>query len=289
MNSNLAVIAFVMLALVIIGGGVYLMGSNKTTGHIVQEQQAPETKPVAQEQQDSEAKSGTPVQGRLMLEPRIEIVSAPMSVEAGDIFLVSWRVDSEAKTTPHMAVHYGRFSVPNPSGPDDYPSASVFLCSRQQCSLPGFFSVSLGIFDAGTYYFRAHAVIDGNNVWSEERTIEVSDTSANQPTPEVNQPMPSSTSYYDIEADDHGFYSADSSRISSLSVSRGSEAALKFAVRKENVYYGGLDFRGCGVLSNTTKPGDSIEVRFVPESDCDITSYWPLSGVKKSALHVSVA
>jgi len=54
------------------------------------------------------------------------------------------------------------------------------------------------------------------------------------------------------------------------------------------VYYGGLDFRGCGVNTPTIPPGGSTSIQFTAGSNCQITSYWPTSGVVKSSFLVSV-
>lgn len=63
---------------------------------------------------------------------------------------------------------------------------------------------------------------------------------------------------------------------------------LTFNVRSENVYYGGLDFRGGPVDSGTILPGGSKTVTFTAESDFTITAYWPSSGVVKYHIPVSV-
>lgn len=101
------------------------------------------------------------------------------------------------------------------------------------------------------------------------------------------QPPPT-TKEFTIEADDSGFYK-DGQMISSIQTSNGDMVKITFQVRSQGVYYGGLDFRGCGQNSGGTVPGGSTIVQFTADSTCTITSYWPSSGVVKSNLQVIVS
>ena len=92
---------------------------------------------------------------------------------------------------------------------------------------------------------------------------------------------------FTIEADDIGFYT-NGEDISSITVSKGGEVEIIFKVLEDNVYYGGLDFRGCGVDSGGIRPGMENTVNFVAKETCTITSYWPTSGVVKDDLKVIV-
>lgn len=90
---------------------------------------------------------------------------------------------------------------------------------------------------------------------------------------------------FTVEADDKGFY-INGEDISSIRVPEGTHVYITFQVRSKGVYYGGLDFRGCGESSGGTKPGKSTEIEFTASDDCKITSYWPSSGIAKDTLHV---
>ncbi len=103
----------------------------------------------------------------------ITITSAPASAATSQEVAISWRIDGKNATIPHTAVHYGTSSVANPAGPADYPLASTFLCTTRPCKIPGQFLANIKINETGTYYYRAHAIIDGENIWSEEKTIEI--------------------------------------------------------------------------------------------------------------------
>ncbi len=85
-----------------------------------------------------------------------------------------------------------------------------------------------------------------------------------------------------VEADDYGFYPSE------LTFSKGSKVILTLVVKRSNVYYGGLDFRSEKFKTEPVKPGNTTKVEFVADKSFVISSYWPLSGVKKADLQVIV-
>lgn len=93
--------------------------------------------------------------------------------------------------------------------------------------------------------------------------------------------------FFTIEADDSGFYSNEK-KISFIEVEKDKDIEITLKVRKNNVYNGGLDFRGNGIKTGSVKPGNSILFSFKAESDFDIKSYWPASSVLKDTLSVRV-
>ncbi len=211
-----------------------------------------------------------------IVEPFIDVTDAPLAVKAGDSFAVAWNVNGNPQAIRHTAVHYGPASLA-PQTPSDYPKASQFLCVDAPCQIPGEFSVQLTIAEPGKYYYRAHAVVDGKNIWSAERSVSVIvPFQSAAPLPETD---------YVLEADDNGFYSGIE-RISSLRVTAGETISIRFDVRRENVYFGGLDFRGCG--KNVTAPPDNSAVlEFTANAACSITSYWPVTDIKKETLEIA--
>lgn len=92
---------------------------------------------------------------------------------------------------------------------------------------------------------------------------------------------------FTIDADDFGFY-IDNKDITSVSLRKGESVEITYNVKSTGVYYGGLDFRGCGQNTATVLPGGSTIVKFQAESNCDIKSYWPSSGVLKDQMTVNI-
>jgi plastocyanin len=112
--------------------------------------------------------------GRLVTDTQVILTTAPQAATVGDMVYIGWRVTGEQKTIPHTAVHYGPESIPDPKGPSDYPDATKYQCTQVSCPVPGFFSGYMQFNEPGTYYYRAHAVVDGKAVWSREVEITVS-------------------------------------------------------------------------------------------------------------------
>jgi hypothetical protein len=101
----------------------------------------------------------------------VEVLNAPATAVAGKSFDVMWRVNSPSvKTIPHTAVHYGPESKSEPLTLTSYPT----LTQVQNGTIPANFSAKIIINATGITYFRAHAIVDGVNYWSQERTINIS-------------------------------------------------------------------------------------------------------------------
>lgn len=103
------------------------------------------------------------------------------------------------------------------------------------------------------------------------------------PEPTVTAAPSPQTQEFKLEADDFGFYPS-----SSITASKGAKVKIIFAVRPTGVYYGGLDFRSSKFSSKNARPGESTDVEFVADESFTVTSYWPLSGVKKAEMKVEV-
>ncbi|HII03118.1 TPA: hypothetical protein HA351_16180 [Methanosarcinaceae archaeon] len=103
-------------------------------------------------------------------EVSVEVLQAPESVETGQSFLVRWQVNSPVETEiSHTAVHYGPEPVSGELTLESYP----FLTVPKNGSIPAEFEDSLVLEEAGTVYFRAHAIVDETSYWSDEQSIEV--------------------------------------------------------------------------------------------------------------------
>ncbi len=90
-----------------------------------------------------------------------------------------------------------------------------------------------------------------------------------------------------IDADDFGFY-LNANRVDAISVKKNSKVNIKFTVRNDRVYYGGLDFRSPKFTTAQVRPGGSAEVEFIADSAFTISAYWPISSVLKETLKVVI-
>lgn len=211
----------------------------------------------------------------------ISVVTAPQTARVGEPVNISWKVSGAEKTISHTAIHYDYTSHPGTFGSDIGPQASEYLKLTSEYAsgsfnIPNTFSAIVIPYQAGTLYYRAHAIVDGKNYWTDEKSISIAAT----------QPPVATVDRFSIDADDSGYYS-DSKKISSIAVTPGKMVNITFNVLSTNVYHGGLDFRGCGANIGA-KPGESTSLEFSPTATCTITSYWPLTGISKAELDVTV-
>ncbi|MBI4894232.1 MAG: hypothetical protein HY833_00655 [Candidatus Aenigmarchaeota archaeon] len=101
----------------------------------------------------------------------ISLVNSPSSAYTNTPVSFIWKVDSgDEVPISHTAIHYDTRSVPSPAAYTDYRKAGRFFDGE----VPGSFSDSMTILEAGTYYYRAHAVVGGKEIWSDEKTLVVS-------------------------------------------------------------------------------------------------------------------
>ena len=97
-----------------------------------------------------------------------------------------------------------------------------------------------------------------------------------EPPPPPPPPPEPIVKQFTIEADDRD------ATPSEISVNAGDTVEITFMVKKTNVYFGGLDFRGGPVDTGTIDPGKSKTISFTASETFKIIPYWPSSGTKKS-------
>ncbi|MEK6977252.1 MAG: hypothetical protein AABX40_02475 [Candidatus Hydrothermarchaeota archaeon] len=101
-------------------------------------------------------------------QPKIKLVTYPTDVLKEDTMIFKWEVTGGVQgNITHTAIHYG-----TKSGKvfTDYSMASKILTGKS----PGTFTVTVKAPEAGgVLYFRAHAIVDGQHVYTEEKTIVV--------------------------------------------------------------------------------------------------------------------
>ena len=103
----------------------------------------------------------------------VTITSIPTLAMTNEPIPITWQIDGSG-TTFHTALHYDSIGRKNPAGASDYAYASTYFCTSKSCNLPNNFSDAVVINAPGTYFLRAHLVVDGKNYWSDEKTIVIS-------------------------------------------------------------------------------------------------------------------
>ena len=92
---------------------------------------------------------------------------------AGGLVNFTWRVEGVATTINHTAIYYGLVSNPGVLGPDIKPEDTKYTdfvkdFDDGKYNIPLQFVGNTTIKTAGTYYYRAQALVGGKNIWSTE-------------------------------------------------------------------------------------------------------------------------
>lgn len=240
--------------------------------------------------QEPERKEEIPIGGTTAQteeETTIRILTAPSNAKLGEQVMITWKVEGEQKKASHTAIHYdykthaGNYGKDISAEKSGYPKLTQNYASGNY-DIPGTFSDTITLDKEGVLYYRTHILIEGKNYWTPEKSILV--RPKEEPIQRIMEPVDKN---YFIEANDLGYFMAGN-KINSISVNQDTKLGITFNVSKDNVYYGGLDFKGCGVNSSA-KPGESTTLVLTAERSCSITSFWPSSGNEKSSLEIKVA
>lgn len=228
-----------------------------------------------EQNQTTPAPSNAPPQGESVA---IAVTSAPAAANAGTPFTISWKVEGAQKAIESTAVYYGDKSYPGTLGEDAGPDAAGYAKETPDIAGGAYqdtFTANITPEKAGSLYFRVHALVDGRNYWTGERSISVKPW---EYTPQTREFM--------FNADDYGFYYANNTPVYFISVVKGDTVEMTLDVRTAKVSRGSLDFRGCGQNATGIKAGESLDIRFTATGTCAIASYWPNASLVKSAIEV---
>ena len=107
----------------------------------------------------------------------VEVSAPPASGRAGSPVPLTWGVQAPVgAVATHTAIHWGTNSVAGELGTDVGPGAAGYPnllpdYAQGSFALPRTFTGAVTFPAAGTYSYRAHAIIDGKNYWSPEYTV----------------------------------------------------------------------------------------------------------------------
>lgn len=110
---------------------------------------------------------------------RVSLVNAPAEASVGQTVTFTWKVENgSAVSINHTAVHYGLESNPGELGKEISPTDTTYTdfikdFANGKYTVPLQFVGNTKFTQAGTHYFRVHALINEQNYWSEEKTLEI--------------------------------------------------------------------------------------------------------------------
>lgn len=101
-----------------------------------------------------------------MAEGAISFVSVPSEVMIGKAIDVTWHVDGSVDSTE---LRYGTKSKADVAE----PTTTTYPSKKEGSGSSGDYSASLQFDEPITVYVRAHAVVDGKDVWTEEKAVKI--------------------------------------------------------------------------------------------------------------------
>lgn len=114
---------------------------------------------------------------------KVTVLNAPTEVVEDTVFAFTWRVDGIPTTINHTSIHFGTVSQPGELGKEVAPQDTKYSdlikdFAKGNYNIPLQFVGNSTIARPGTYYYRGHAVINGQNYWTAESTLEVTSKTA---------------------------------------------------------------------------------------------------------------
>lgn len=103
---------------------------------------------------------------------QINWVDRPDDMQTGEAVSMTWNLTGPSQEIPHTGAHYADHSVEDPQSPADYGNTTGAV---EPAQVPDEFDADETFDEPGTYYFRAHAIVDGENLWTPEIAINVSE------------------------------------------------------------------------------------------------------------------
>lgn len=94
----------------------------------------------------------------------------PEDMKTGEPIAMTWELTGPDREIQHTGVHFANFSVEDPETPADYGNSSGI---REPAQVPDTYDTTVTFNESGTYYFRAHAIVDGQHKWTPEVAVNV--------------------------------------------------------------------------------------------------------------------
>lgn len=202
----------------------------------------------------------------------VSIVNSPNVVDRDAVAFFIWSVDDvETKNIQHTALHWGMTSVPDARSPAEYPEVSKV----QTGDIPKTFRDSIKFGDTGVVYIRAHAIVDGVDVFSEETSLFVIEPGARSTTLE-----------FTVRAKADGF-ELNGNDLKSITPRLGETVRIKFIVDPDTA--SPLTFRSeeFGIETDPVLPDGDVEVEFKAFSSGEIVSYNSEAGNKVASIKIA--
>ncbi|MGC9057701.1 MAG: hypothetical protein ACP5H8_01310 [Candidatus Micrarchaeia archaeon] len=207
--------------------------------------------------------------------PKIAFIEYPTELNAGENALFRWSVSGAKGTVSHTAVHYGKISTPivdEKTSPENTNyNLMIEESSGKALTVPGEFNGAVQITEPGTYYARAHTVVEGKHIWSNEIVFTVKG--------EKGQPVREFT----IKVSDTGFEPSE------VKVNKGDLVKLHFEVAKEGTHPSGVRIISPAWQSAPIlMPGDGYDAEITATDSFEYRLFWAAGNLLKATGKVTV-
>ncbi|RME79411.1 MAG: hypothetical protein D6769_02540, partial [Methanobacteriota archaeon] len=123
----------------------------------------------AQQTQQSQGTGASKNVSEPKLSVSVNILDIPQVVDAEQNFSIAYAVNANKEVPAKINLVYGKNSIPFPQSESDYE----FSTQAESLTAPTNMLTQLALNSSGTYFFRAHAVVNGVDYWSEEHSVNV--------------------------------------------------------------------------------------------------------------------
>jgi len=108
---------------------------------------------------------------------KVSLVDAPKEIAAGKVGTFTWRVDGPATVIKETAVFFGTLSTPGKLGKEVKPVDTEYRdmvhdFENGSYDVPIQFVGNAKVATPGAYFFRVHALVNGENYWTDEFTFD---------------------------------------------------------------------------------------------------------------------
>ena len=106
----------------------------------------------------------------------VSLAVLPKEATGGGTVTFTWKIEGLPTTINHTSVHYGFISNPGKLSAEVKPTDTKYTdmvsdFANGKYDIPLAFTGNTKIASAGAYFFRAHALINGKNYWTDEYTL----------------------------------------------------------------------------------------------------------------------
>lgn len=110
---------------------------------------------------------------------KVELLDGPKTAVAGKTTTFTWRVNGPPTEINQTSIYFGQISTPGSLSKTTDPTSTTYVTdmikdfSNGKYAVPLTFVGNIQIATPGSYFYRMHALVNGENIWGDEGSIDV--------------------------------------------------------------------------------------------------------------------